>query len=72
MPSYKRLTLLMDKFAAHDKDSLAQDRVDMYCFPSNCTEIHQIMDAGVISASKARYQASLFTRNLAILPQTQQ
>ena len=55
VPSSKKVALLMDNFAAHDKDVLAHDRVDIYCLPPNSTAIHQPMDAGVIAALKARY-----------------
>ena len=53
MPSSKKVALFMDNFAAHDKDVLAHDRVDIYCLPPNCTALHQPMDAGVIAALKA-------------------
>ena len=62
----------MDNFAAHDKDVLAHDRVDVYCLPPNCIAIHQPMDVGVIAALKARYRASLLARILEILPERQQ
>ena len=44
-PHPKKVELLMENFAAHDKDVLVHDRADIFCLPPNCTAIHQPMDA---------------------------
>ena len=72
MPSSKKVALLIDNFALHDKDVLEHDRVDIYFLAPNCTAIHQPMDAGVIAALKAHYWASLLARILEILLERQQ